>query len=301
MNPYYKDYSEYMGEWFPRLKVQKLSVNAGFSCPNRDGTIGRGGCIYCDNSSFSPSYCMATAPSPREQLEAGKRFFAKKYPEMKYLAYFQSFTNTHGRSLSELDALYREALAVEDVVGLIVGTRPDTLPPEVMDLLGRIAREVPVFLEIGAESCDDATLRFARRGHTWAQTRDAILRGADAGLHVGVHLIAGFPGDDGRQTLENIRQVCSLPVESLKLHQLQVLTSTPLYHLWQSGQLDLLLSDMKKYLDLCVQVIKAVPRHICIERFLSQAPPALVAAPRWNLKNHEFTHLLLRRLNSQMT
>ena len=133
-----KTYSEYLAGIFPGMKVQKISVNAGMSCPNRDGTIGTGGCSYCRVDSFTPSYCMEE-PGVAAQIERGKAFFARKYPEMRYLAYFQSFTNTHGRSLAALEALYREALACRDVVGLIVGTRPDTLPDDVVGLLSRLA------------------------------------------------------------------------------------------------------------------------------------------------------------------
>ena len=168
----YKDFAEYMREKFPGEKVQKISVNAGFSCPNRDGTIGRGGCIYCDNTSFTPGYCFNHGDIV-SQLEEGKSFFARKYPKMKYLAYFQSFSNTFGRPVSELERMYREALDVDGVVGLIIGTRPDTLPDDVVSMLSRLNREKPVIVEIGAETSHDSTRKLAV--HCWCGTVVCIL------------------------------------------------------------------------------------------------------------------------------
>lgn len=292
----YRDYSEYIREYFPGVKVQKLSVNAGFTCPNRDGTIGRGGCIYCDNRSFTPAYCAEGDDTVTAQLERGKAFFARKYPAMKYLAYFQSYTNTYGRAAEGLGRLWEEALAVPDVVGLVVGTRPDMLGPEVVEALGAVAARVPVFLEIGAETSHDRTLAFINRGHTWQTTTDAARRCAAAGLHVGLHLIAGLPGETEEDILATVDACCALPIESLKLHQLQVIRGTTLHRLWIEGKCRLLYDCPEQYLDLCIRIIERVPRHIAIERFLASAPPAMVVAPRWGLKNHEFTDLLKSKI-----
>lgn len=295
MNPFYTDYAEYLKRFFPDFKVQKISVNAGFSCPNRDGTIGKGGCIYCDNSSFTPSYCFSTHDVAR-QLEAGKSFFGRKYPEMKYLAYFQSYTNTATADIQRLEALYAQALEVEDVVGLIIGTRPDCVPDEIADLIGRINRRRMVFVELGAESSHDDTLALINRGHLWEDTVAAVNRLASRGISVGLHLICGLPGEDEVRILETVRRAVELPVESLKFHHLQVLSGTELERRWKAGELEVKPFSAENYIELCRKIINLVPRRIAIERFLASSPPAKVVAPKWGLKNYEFTHRLLREL-----
>lgn len=291
----YKDFGDYMAEKFPGIKVQKISVNAGFSCPNRDGTIGRGGCIYCDNSSFTPGYCFSNE-SISSQLNAGKAFFARKYPKMKYLAYFQSFSNTFGRPVEELEQMYREAMNVEDVVGVIIGTRPDTLPQETVGMLGRLNKEMPVIVEIGAETSHDATLELINRGHSWRDVEDAVKRLHEAGISSGLHLIAGLPGETSEMTLETVRKAVVLPIDSIKLHHLQILRNTRLAQLWESGKLSVEQFTVEKYIDLCIKIINLVPRNITIERFLASSPPDKVLSPHWGLKNYEFTNLLKNKL-----
>lgn len=291
----YKDFGDYMAEKFPGIKVQKISVNAGFSCPNRDGTIGRGGCIYCDNSSFTPGYCFSNE-SISSQLNAGKAFFARKYPKMKYLAYFQSFSNTFGRPVEELEQMYREAMNVEDVVGVIIGTRPDTLPQETVGMLGRLNKEMPVIVEIGAETSHDATLELINRGHSWRDVEDAVKRLHEAGLSTGLHLIAGLPGETPEMMLETVRKGVALPIDSIKLHHLQILKNTRLAQLWESGKLSVEQFTVEKYIDLCIKIINLVPRKIAIERFLASSPPDKVISPHWGLKNYEFTNLLKNKL-----
>ncbi|MBD5328442.1 MAG: TIGR01212 family radical SAM protein [Bacteroides sp.] len=301
MNPFYKDYSEYLAEIFPGIKVQKISVNAGFSCPNRDGTIGRGGCIYCDNTTFTPSYCFGEE-SVKLQIEAGKRFFARKYPDMKYLAYFQSYTNTfsrNGSGVDSLEALYREALGEEDVIGLVIGSRPDCFPDDVVEMLGRLNREYPVFVELGAESSHDATLRLINRGHTWQQTCDAVKRLSKEGIRTGLHLICGLPGETEEMMLSTIGRACELPIDSLKLHHLQVISATPLHRAMERDEIKVKPFAKEEYLDLCVKIIGRIPRTIAIERFLASSPPEKVIAPKWGIKNYEFTNLLLNRLKRE--
>ncbi len=288
---YYRDYSSLLAELFPGRKMQKLTVNAGFTCPNRDGTIGRGGCSYCNNLSFSP-----TLPSPGNvtaQLEAGKKFFARKYPDMRYLAYFQSYTNTHGDS-RQLMALYREALDVDGVEGLIIGTRPDCVPQPLLEEMSRL--EAPVMLEFGAESSHNATLERVNRCHTWEQTVDATKRAAALGFHVGLHFIMGLPGDTRKMMLETVERTCELPVSSLKFHQLQLIKNTPLA---ENPPKDLTLFGVDEYLELCCDIVEIVNQrapHIAIERFTSSAPADMLVAPRWGLKNYQFTNLLRNRL-----
>ncbi|MDL2241630.1 TIGR01212 family radical SAM protein, partial [Bacteroidales bacterium OttesenSCG-928-L03] len=174
-------------------KVQKISINAGFSCPNRDGSKGTGGCTYCNNQTFSPQYA-GQGKSISQQLEEGIRFFSHKYPEMKYIAYFQSYTNTYGKD-EDLLAMYREALAYPGVVGLIIGTRPDCMPDSLLDSLAEIAREYFLLIEYGIESTDNDTLRAINRGHTYEEAVDTIHRTHNRGIYSGAHLILGLPGE----------------------------------------------------------------------------------------------------------
>ncbi len=295
MNPYYKDFSEYMQEVFPGIKVQKLSIDAGFTCPNRDGSIGSGGCIYCNNASFTPGYC-SPKDSVEVQIEKGKEFFSRKYPEMKYLAYFQSYTNTFGRSIGSLVEMYRKAIGIDDVVGLIIGTRPDCIPDELVEALSQLNQEKPVIVEIGAETSKDETLRLINRNHSWSDVEDAAKRLNDRGIRTGLHLIAGLPGENEEDVLETVRRACILPIDSIKMHQLQIVKSTPLLSKWEKGEIEVKPFTQEDYLELCVKIVKAVPRNICIERFLASSPPEMVVAPKWGLKNYQFTNLLMNKL-----
>jgi len=304
MGKFYKDYADFLAGHFAG-KIQKITVNAGFSCPNRDGTTGRGGCAYCNNSSFSPVQGHGTVT---EQIEKGKAFFSHKYPSMRYLAYFQSYTNTHG-SPERLLALYREALAADKVVGIIIGTRPDCVPDALLDSLAALGR--PVMMEYGAESAHDSTLRLVNRCHTWAQTADAVERTAARGIPVGLHLIMGLPGETEAEMMTTLRKAASLPIDTLKLHQLQIIKGTPMaagITRDNAGQLTYKGAVIKEftveeYLDLCVEAVRTLRQAnpgIAIERFTSQAPDSLLIAPRWGLKNYQFGNLLQNRLAATM-
>ncbi len=284
-----------MGEIFPGVKVQKLSIDAGFTCPNRDGSIGTGGCIYCNNASFTPSYCHP-GDSIETQIEKGKAFFGRKYPEMKYLAYFQSYTNTFGKDTGSLLSLYRRAASVEGVAGIIIGTRPDCLPDSLLSGLADLNRDITVIVEIGAETSSDITLRLINRNHTWGRVEDAVTRLHAAEIRTGLHLIAGLPGESPEDVLSTVRKACALPIESIKMHQLQIVKGTPLLHLWEKGEISVWPFSPEEYLELCVRIVRTVPRHICIERFLASSPPDMVVMPRWGMKNYQFTNLLHNRL-----
>lgn len=296
MNPYFKDYAEYLSGYFPNRKIQKISVNAGFSCPNRDGRIGWGGCIYCDNTTFTPSYCFGSR-SLQDQIVAGKEFFKKKYPQMDFLVYFQSYTNTDSEG-DELKKLYEEALGVDGVKGIVIGTRPDSLSDSVVKVLTEIGERVPVFVELGAETFHDATLNLINRGHEAWATKEAARRLSAAGLHVGLHMIFGLPGETEEMMLSSVKQACGLPVESLKFHHLQVIRGTRMQKLIENNELDVKKFTVDEYLDLCVKIVNIVPRDITIERFLASSPPDKVVSPKWGLKNYEFTNMLLNKLRS---
>lgn len=286
--PIYKDFGEYLKGAFPHYKVQKISINAGFTCPNRDGSKGKGGCTYCNNHSFSPSYTMARG-SVTEQLEAGKAFFGQKYPDMKYLAYFQSYTNTYG-GLLELKQLYEEALRCDGVVGLIVGTRPDCVDAALLDYFQELSRSTFVYIEYGVESTCDETLRRVNRGHTFEESRWAIIETAKRGIPVGAHLIIGLLGEDEGLYLQHIDLLSQLPITSLKLHQLQVLKGTVLAKEYQQHPFSLF--EAESYAETVCRMLRRLNPNIYVDRFVSQAPSDMVIAPRWGMKNYQFTHLV---------
>lgn len=286
--PYY-DFSDFLRRHFP-FKVQKIAVNAGFTCPNRDGTKGTGGCTYCNNQTFNPGYCKPEMPIGK-QLEKGKLFFARKYPEMKYLAYFQAYTNTYGE-LSLLKGMYEEALNVPDVEGIIIGTRPDCMPESLLCYLENLAKQAFVLVEYGAETADNCTLRRINRGHTWEDTVDAVCRTHSHGLPCGLHLILGLPGET-KETFRNTADAVSrLPIDTLKLHQLQLIRGTRLARQVEEGEFSQPAWDAKEYIDVCIDFLSRLRPGIAIERFVSQSPDGLLIAPRWGLKNYEFTNLL---------
>lgn len=292
MKKLYRDFADFLSEHFEG-KVQKIAVNAGFTCPNRDGTKGTGGCTYCNNQSFNPGYC-APSLSVSEQLEQGKAFFGRKYPEMKYLAYFQAYTNTHSDDIDRLIGLYREALEVTDVVGLIIGTRPDCMPQPLLDRLTQLPGWVMV--EYGAESASDETLVRVNRCHTWADTADAVRRTHEAGLPCGLHLIMGLPGEDEAKMLATIDRVNELPVDTVKIHQLQLIRGTRMARDVEAGLYDIPRFTAEEYIELCVKLLRRLRPDIAVERFVSQSPPELLIYPRWKLKNYQFTNLLHKRL-----
>lgn len=292
-----KTYADYIGKFFPGIKVQKISVDAGFTCPNRDGSIAVGGCIYCRNDSFSPSYCDP-ARSVGDQLSKGIDFFSRKYPKMKYLAYFQSYTGTYNKEATQLEKIYREALNSENVVGLVIATRPDCLPHEITDLLSQLNSEKPVFMELGVETSFDSTLKLINRNHTWQDVVDAVSRLTQKGLHCGVHLIAGLPGENRQMILSSVKKICSLSIETIKLHQLQVLKDTVLFEKIKNGEISVPDYTLEEYLDICAEIVKIVPENIIIERFVSQSPPHLVVSPKWGLKNYEFITKLAKILDN---
>lgn len=296
MNPFYRDYGDYLAERFDG-KVQKLTVNMQCSCPNRDGTIGSGGCTYCNNASFSPAFTAGGEDVVR-QLESGKRFFAGKYPLMRYLAYFQSYTNTHG----DIDALFEQfdrAISVDGVVGLIIGTRPDCVDENIIDRLARLNRVKPVIMEYGAESTHDNTLRLVNRCHTWEQTCRAVEMTKRAGLDVGLHFIMGLPGESRPMMLETVDRINELMPDTVKFHQLQIIAHTRLAEQYMSDNSFVVPFSINDYLDLCYEIVARLNRSIAIERFTSSAPADLLIAPRWGIKNYEFTHRLHRLLSDR--
>lgn len=294
-NPHYlyTDFSHFLKHYFSE-KVQKISVHAGFTCPNRDGKIGRGGCTYCNNQTFNPEYC-ATQRSVTEQLEEGKAFFGRKYPEMKYLAYFQAYTNTYGE-LEHLKRLYEEALAVKDVVGLVIGTRPDCVPNELLDYFAELQKRHFVLIEYGVETTNDATLKRINRGHTFAQAEDAIRRTAERNIPVGAHFILGLPGEPWDEIVAQVDRISHLPLNTLKLHQLQIVRGTKMAQEFMSHPEDFRLFTVDEYAALVADFLERLDTRIAVERFTSQSPKELLLAPDWGVKNYQFVELVKKTL-----
>lgn len=288
-NKGYYDFGDFLKKHFTG-KVQKISVNAGFTCPNRDGSKGTGGCTYCNNQTFNPDYCNPVL-SITEQLEKGKEFFARKYPEMKYLAYFQAYTNTYS-DINSLVSMYEEALNVTDIAGLIIGTRPDCMPDELLEYLGALSRRCFVLVEYGAETSHNSTLGIINRGHTWEDTVDTVTRTERNGVMCGIHIILGLPGEDRSDMLATADAVSSLPIKTIKLHQLQLIRGTRLASQVENGSVSIIKWDVNDYIDMCMAFLGRLSPSIAVERFVSQCPDSLLIYPRWGLKNYEFTNLL---------
>jgi len=277
------------------MKLQKIMLDGGFTCPNRDGRVGTGGCTFCRTDAFNPSYCRSTS-SIREQLEAGKQFFARKYPEMKYLAYFQAYSNTYA-PLETLIQRYEEALSVEDVVGLVIGTRPDCVEDDVLHYLaGMQDKGYLISLELGVESFYDKTLQRINRGHNAEASISAIRRSAEMGLDTGIHLILGLPGETKEEILNETDIINTLPIRSIKLHQLQILKGTSMAKEYAEYPEDFLPLSINDYADLVATFITLLRKNIHVERFASSSPVELIIAPRWGLKPSEVQRIIEEKL-----
>ena len=286
-----------LGQWLTSqlgCKAQKISINAGFTCPNRDGRVGTGGCTYCNNQTFNPEYCQ-TEKSIRQQLEEGKAFFGRKYPKMKYLAYFQAYTNTYA-DLPTLRQRYEEALAVDSVVGLVIGTRPDCMPPSLLDYLEELNQRTFLIIEYGIECVYHRTLHRINRGHDFSCTRQAIIATAERSIRVGGHIIMGLPGESKEDMLHEADILSALPLSTLKLHQLQLIRGTRMAEEYRECPKDFIRFTADEYADLVVRFVRRSRQDLVFERFVSQSPPSLLAEPGWGLKNYEFMELVRKKM-----
>lgn len=294
-------YNSYAGYFRRTLggRVQKLSVDAGFTCPNRDGTIAYGGCTFCDNGAFTPSYCSPSKSLGR-QIEEGIAFHRRRYPGAgRYLVYFQSFSNTYAPT-ERLRTLYDEALAHEGVAGIVVSTRPDCVDAEKLDMLAELGRRHYVAVEYGIESTSDETLRSVNRGHNFACARRAVEMTARRGLHVGAHFILGLPGETEEMLLQQVATINSLPIDSIKFHQLQLFRHTAMAALYDAAPARFRFWELDVYLDLIVEILRRLRPDIVVERFASEAPPRYHYGPDWGLvRNETLWTMLEKRLESQ--
>ncbi|MDY5858553.1 MAG: TIGR01212 family radical SAM protein [Porphyromonas sp.] len=288
------DFASFLSRYFPGRKMQKVTLTAGFTCPTRDGSRGRGGCTYCNVKSFSPAFGIRQK-SITEQIDEGIAFFRDKYPSMEYLAYFQSYTNTYD-TIEKCIAKYEEALAHPEVKGLIIGTRPDCMPDELLDYLAELAQRTFVLVEYGVESTIDRTLERVQRGHTFAESIDAIERTHQRGILVGAHLILGLPGEDRAELLSHADKLSQLPIATLKIHQLQILRGTLMATDYEQNPQDYHLFTEEEYVELCLDFLGRLREDIVIERFASQSPPEMLLAPRWGWKNYQITQTIRNAL-----
>lgn len=283
----YNSFSSWIRKKFP-YRVQKISIDAGFSCPNRDGKISSGGCSFCDNRTFNPSYCNRER-SVSEQIEEGKNFFSRKYPDMKYLAYFQAFSNTYG-SLETLKRKYEEALSCDDIVGLIIGTRPDCIDDRILDYLEKLNNQTFLTVEYGIESTDDNTLRRINRRHDFCCSKKAIEETANRGITTGGHVIIGLPGEEKDDIIRQAEDISRTKLDILKIHQLQIIRGTRLADEYTKEPFHVF--DVDEYISIIGEYIRHLRKDIIIERFVSQSPKGMAIAPNWGLKNYEFTNKL---------
>lgn len=294
----YNDYGSTMRRKFGG-RVQKLAIDAGLSCPNRDGTIGFGGCTFCLGEAFSPAYCRE-ATSITEQIERALRFHsARDRRADAYLAYFQSNTNTHADT-AHLERLYNEALFHPAISGITIGTRPDCIASETLQLLAHIAQTKYVAVEYGIESVYDTTLNHVNRGHNFAQAVDAVTQTKAAGIDVGAHFILGLPNETTNDILAGIHHINALGIDFIKFHQLQIYRNTAMEREWREHPERFLFgtqSSTEEYADLLIEIIRRLDPRIAIERLASQAPRNLIVhSPLKGIRPHELRDMVANRM-----
>jgi len=275
----YNAYPDYFRKLFGG-RVQKVSVDAGLTCPNRDGSKSTGGCTFCNNDAFNPSYCRSALPI-KQQISEGIRFHRFRYRRAgKYLAYFQTFSNTYA-PISHLKQMYEEALSCEGIIGLIISTRPDCVDPTILDYLASLAEKYYVAIEYGIESVRDETLLNVNRGHTFGDALKALELTRQRGLPAGAHFIIGLPGENDETILQDISIIAGLPLDTIKFHQLQIFENTKLAEDYRMHAYPMYLPPIEEYLELMVQVAERLNPNVVIERIASEVPPRFLVNPGW--------------------
>jgi radical SAM protein (TIGR01212 family) len=289
-------YADYFRSIFG-ARVQKVSIDAGFTCPNRDGTAGSGGCTFCLNDAFNPSYC-SPEKSVTTQIEEGIIFHRRRYREAEfYLAYFQAFSNTYA-PLPVLKELFEEALSYPGVIGLIIGTRPDCIDNEKLEYLKELSERCYLSVEYGIESCYDKTLRRINRGHTFADAVKALEKTAALGINTGAHFILGLPGESEAEILEQADIISRLPLKTVKFHQLQIIKGTRMEEEFHKDPDDFYLFTWEEYLEFFVNFLERLNPSIVVERFMGEAPPRFFDTLRWGSKrNDQIVNLIEKRLD----
>lgn len=291
-SPPYLDLNTFLRKRFG-CRVQKISLDAGLGCPNRDGKVGTGGCIYCNRLGSGTGAASRQGLGIEEQLEFGKRFLRKRYKAQKFIAYFQSFSNTYG-PVEELEALYRRALAIPDIIGLAIGTRPDCVPDEVLDMIARLNRETYVYMEYGLQSVHDRTLKRINRGHDFKTFLDALGRTRARGMDVCVHVILGLPGETRADMLATARAIAGLDIQGIKIHLLYVSRGTALHESFLRGEYTCL--ELDEYSEIVRDFLSVVPRSVVIHRITGDPHKDEVVAPLWSLDKQSVRDEIERKL-----
>jgi len=291
-SPPYLDLNTFLRKRFG-CRVQKISLDAGLGCPNRDGRVGTGGCIYCNQLGSGTGAGSRQGLSIEEQIEFGKRFLRKRYKAQKFIAYFQSFSNTYA-SVEELETLYRRALAVPDIVGLAIGTRPDCVPDEVLDMIARLGRETYVYMEYGLQSIHDRTLKRINRGHDYAAFLDALGRTRARAIDVCVHVILGLPGETRADMLETARAVAGLDIQGIKIHLLYVSRGTALHESFLRGEYICL--ALNEFAEITRDFLSILPRGMVVHRITGDPHKDEVIAPLWSLDKQSVRDEIERKL-----
>ena len=287
----FNSYAAYFKRTFGS-RMQKVTINAGFTCPNRDGSISTGGCSFCRNDAFTPSYCVSHK-SITQQIDEGIEFHRRRYrTAQRYLAYFQSFSNTYA-PLERLRKCYDEALAHPDIAGIVVGTRPDCVDEQKLDYFAELAKRKYVILEYGVESCYDATLERINRGHDFATAKRAIEMTAERGIHCGAHFILGLPGESDEMLIEQVAMINELPLTTIKFHQLQLFKDTPLAHEYDEHPERFRFWSVEEYIALFAEIVRRLRPDIVVERFAGEAPPRYHHTEGWGLIRNETLLLML--------
>ncbi|MBQ9877451.1 MAG: TIGR01212 family radical SAM protein [Bacteroidales bacterium] len=299
-----KRYNSYVDHFRAKYgdRLQKLVLDAGFTCPNRDGTVGTGGCTYCDNAAFHPGYSTPDKPISL-QIEEGIEFHKVRYPRTsRYLAYFQAYSNTYA-PLERLRLLYSQALAHPAVEGIVVGTRPDCVDAAKLDYLASLQEAGNVVVvEYGIESCYDATLLRINRGHGFDCARRAVEMTAERGLEVGAHFILGLPGESPQMLLDQCAAINALPLTSVKFHQLQLIKGTAMEKEYEESPQDFWRPGLEEYLDLIIDILERLRPDLCIERIAGEVPPRFVRQTPWGLvRNFQILSMMEARLESRDT
>lgn len=293
----YNSYNEYFKRTFGH-RIQKVSIDAGFTCPNRDGVAGRGGCTYCNNDAFNPSYCNDQKPL-EQQINEGIEFHKIRYRRAnKYLAYLQTYSNTYA-PVSELEKIYGAALEHPEVIGLIIGTRPDCIDDEKLGLLKHLSKNHYIMVEYGVESIYDHTLKAINRGHSYQQSKDAIVKTNSYGIRTGAHFIFGLPGEAREQMLESVNEISTLPLTTIKFHQLQIIKNTVMAKQYKETPEDFNLFTLDEYIDFIIKFIERLNPDFIIERFTGEVPPRFLETPPWgNLRSDMVATMIINKMVS---
>jgi uncharacterized protein len=296
MDRRYTSFGAYMRKQFGAT-VYKVNVDAGFTCPNRDGTVGVSGCIYCNNDSFRPRSCRPTL-TVSEQVRKGIAYVRKRYKSEKFLVYFQPYTNTYA-PVDELERLYREALSDASVIGLAIGTRPDAVDAEKIALIQSLAEKYFILVEYGMQSMYDKSLEFINRGHDYDTFLKALEMTRNRGIFIGTHIIVGFPTETREEMMSMSDELSNLPLEFLKIHQLQVIKDTPLEIMYRENPFHVFGYD--EYLDFVTDFIERLSPRIVIQRLFATAPDSILIAPQWGKSRQQILRDIEKRLEVRDT